>query len=234
LFKGEISNNHNKGEKMQFLTKFKFLFASLAVFLGLAALNGCDDAGVENPPVDPSYVVHFDSIGVTDGTGNVMNSINLYNGTTVERDSASKDANLIDSLGTFFNYMLRSGDLTDMNVRVPGFQTRFNRIYASMTQAQFDTISVIPDSDTTLNANDFTSDDTYGSGAWGYFNAPMSTSDSKPVYSFWLKGKSENFLGVNVYGILYPREATNTGTFRMSFEVRINTKGLNDFVHTGH
>ena len=219
---------------MQFLTKFKFVFASLAVFLGFAAINGCDDAGNVLPPEDPSYVVHFDSIGVTDGLGNVMNSINLYNGTTVERDSASKDANLVDSNGTSFNFMLRSGDAVDLHTVVQGFQTRFNRIYASMTQAEFDTISVIPDSDTTLNANDFTSDDTYGSGAWGYFNAPMSTSDSKPVYSFWLKGKSENFLGVNVYGILYPREATNTGTFRMSFEVRINTKGLNDFVHTGH
>lgn len=220
---------------MQFLTRSKYYFvlAITAVF-GFSVLNGCDDAGVENPPVTPSYVVHFDSIGVTDGIGNVMNSINLYNGTTVERDSASKDVNLTDNAGTFMDYMLRSGDLTDVSTVVPGFQTRFNRIYASMTQAEFDTITVIPDTDTTLNANDFTSDDTYGSGAWGYFNAPMSTADSKPVYSFWLKGKSENFLGVNVFGILYPREATNTGTFRMSFEVRINTRGLNDFHHGSH
>jgi len=221
---------------MKFFTKFRnsalFVFA---VILGITAFNGCDDAGVETPPVTPSYVMHFDSIGVEDGvSGTTFNGLNLYNGTTVTRDSASKDAQLVDSLSTFFNYMLRSGDLSDHNSPVVGFQTRFNRIYASMTQAQFDTITVIPDSDTTLNANDFTSDDTYGSGAWGYFNAPMSTSDSKPVYSFWLKGKSENFLGVNVFGILYPREATNTGTYRMSFEVRINTRGLNDFKHEGH
>lgn len=221
---------------MQFLTRFRLLFASLVVFLGFAVLNGCDDAGIENPPVTPSYVVHFDSIGVEDGvTGTTFNGINLYNGTTVTRDSASKDVQLVDSNSMFINYRLRSGDMSDFDSPVVGFQTRFNRIYASMTQAQFDTISVIPDSDTTLNANDFTSDDTYGNGAWGYFNAPMSTSDSKPVYSFWLKGKSENFLGVNVYGILYPREATIVGgVYRMSFEVKINTKGINDFVHTGH
>jgi len=221
---------------MQFLTRFKFLFASLAVFLGFAALNGCDDAGTVTPPEDPSYVVHFDSIGVTDGIGNVMNSINLYNGTTVERDSASKDANLTDDpVASGSNYLLRSGDLTDVSSLVPGFETRFNRIYASMTQAEFDTITVLPvGRDTILPNLDFTENNTYGSGAWGYFNAPMSTSDSKPVYSFWLKGKSENFLGVNVYGILYPREATNTGTFRMSFEVRINTRGLNDFHHGSH
>lgn len=220
---------------MQFFTKFKYLIAMMfAVVLGFSVLNGCDDSGnvITDPPVD-SGVVHFDSIGVTDGIGNVMNSINLYNGTTVERDSVSKDANLTDSLGTFLNYMLRSGDLTDMNTRVAGFQTRFNRIYASMTQAEFDTITKLPvGRDTILPDLDFTADDTYGNGAWGYFNAPMSTSDAKPVFSFWLKGKSSSFIGRNVYGIIYPREATLVGgTYRMSFEVKINTLGYNHFYH---
>ena len=225
---------------MKFFTKFRnSALLVVAAIIGISAFNGCDDSGVETPPVTPSYVMHFDSIGVEDGvSGNTFNGINLYNGTTVTRDSASKDVQLVDSLSTFFNYMLRSGDLSDFNSPVVGFQTRFNRIYASMTQAEFDTITVIPDSDTTLNASDFTENDTYGNGAWGYFNAPMSTSDSKPVYSFWLKGKSENFLGVNVFGILIPREATQSAPgsndFRMSFEVRINTQGLNDFKHEGH
>ncbi|HRE11958.1 MAG TPA: hypothetical protein PK605_02545 [Ignavibacteria bacterium] len=223
---------------MQFLTRSKYYFvlAITAVF-GFSFLSGCDDSGVENPPVTPSYVVHFDSIGVTDGIGNVMNSINLYNGTTVERDSASKDVNLTDDpVASGSNYLLRSGDLTFLNTVVPGFQTRFNRIYASMTQAEFDTITVLPvGRDTILPDLDFTSDDTYAGGAWGYFNAPMSTADSKPVYSFWLKGKSANFLGVQVYGILYPREAEVVGgVYRMSFEVRINTRGLNDFHHGSH
>ncbi|HWA06135.1 MAG TPA: hypothetical protein VG961_06275 [Ignavibacteria bacterium] len=220
---------------MRLLTKFKYFFALVfSVALSFSVLNGCDDAGNVTTPTVDSGVVHFDSIGVTDGIGNVMNSINLYNGTTVERDSVSKDANLTDSLGSFINFMLRSGDITDMNNRIAGFQTRFNRIYASMTQAEFDTITKLPvGRDTILPDLDFTADDTYGNGAWGYFNAPMSTSDSKPVYSFWLKGKSANFIGRNVYGILYPREATiEGGTYRMSFEVKINTMGYNHFYHS--
>ncbi|HMQ80414.1 MAG TPA: hypothetical protein PKE39_07240 [Ignavibacteria bacterium] len=220
---------------MRFLTKFKYFFALVfSVALGFSVLNGCDDAGNTITPTVDSGVVHFDSIGVTDGIGNVLNSINLYNGTTVERDSVSKDANLTDSSGTSFNFMLRSGDLTDMNTRIAGFQTRFNRIYASMTQAEFDTITKLPvGRDTILPDLDFTADDTYGNGAWGYFNAPMSTSDMKPVFSFWLKGKSANFIGRNVYGILYPREATiDGGTYRMSFEVKINTMGYNHFYHS--
>ena len=211
--------------------------AYLMMFIAVAAIsfsvfNGCDDAGTV--PEDPviSYVEHFDSIGVVDGIGDVANSINLLNGTTVTRDSASKDVQLVDSLGTSFNFMLRSGDLSDFPTSFVGFQTRFNRIYSSMTQAEFDTITMLPvGRDTILPDLDFTADDTYGGGAWGYFNAPMSLTDSKPVYSFWLKGKSASFTGVNIYGILYPREATNTSGFRMSFEVRINTRGLNDFKH---
>lgn len=222
---------------MLFLNKFKYILAFfIAVTFGLTVINGCDDSGnVITPKVD-SGVVHFDSIGIVDGIGNVLNSINLYNGTTVPRDSVSKDANLTDSAGTTFNFMLRSGDLTDLHTRVAGFQTRFNRIYSSMTQAQFDTITKLPvGRDTILPDLDFTADDTYGNGAWGYFNLPMSLTDSKPVFSFWLKGKSANFIGRNVYGILYPREAsTEGGNFRMSFEVKINVLGYNHFYHASH
>ena len=221
---------------MHFLSKFKYFLAFLfIVCLGFSFLSGCDDSG--NVLVDStSFVVHYDSIGVADGIGgNTFNGINLYNGTTVTQDSLSKDAQLVDSNGTFYNYMLRSGDMSDLIPALTGFKTRFNRIYASMDQAGFDTITMIGNGDS-LTSVDFTSDDTYGGGAWGYFNAPMSTSDLKPVYSFWLEGKSGNFIGRNVYGILYPREATDViggGQFRMSFEVRINTMGLNDFEH-GH
>lgn len=222
---------------MPFLNKFKYFLAFvITVGFGLTVISGCDDSGVEVTPTVDSGVVHYDSIGVVDGIGNVMNSINLYNGTTVERDSASKDANLytLDTLP--INYSLRSGDLTYLNQMVPGFQTRFNRIYASMTQAEFDTITKLPvGRDTILPDLDFTADDTYGNGAWGYFNLPMSTSDSKPVFSFWLKGKSANFIGRNVYGILYPREASmEGGNFRMSFDVKINVMGYNHFYHAAH
>lgn len=220
---------------MQVLTKLRYLLALLiAVGFSFSILNGCDDAGLTPVVKSDSGVVHFDSIGVTDGIGGTtFNGINLYNGTTVTQDSLSKDAQLVDSIGTFINYMLRSGDLSDFSSPVIGFQTRFNRIYASMTQAEFDTITIIPvNRDTILPDLDFTSDDTKGGTAWGYFNAPMSTTDSRPVYSFWLKGKSASFIGRNVYGILIPREATIVGgTYRMSFEVKINTKGYNYFHH---
>ena len=185
------------------------------------------------PTVD-SGVVHFDSIGVYDSLGNIADAINLLNGTTVLRDSSSKDAQLIDSNGTGVNYILRSGHYVDLLSRLQGYETRFNRIYASMTQAQFDTITKLPvGRDTVLPDLDFTSDDTYGNGAWGYFNIPMSTADSKPVFSFWLKQKSSEFVGRNVYGILFPREASidPNGNFRMSFDVKINVMGYNHFYH---
>lgn len=210
--------------------KASFLLAVI-VAVTMVSASGCDDSGVENPPVVDNGVIHFDSINVADILS--TKGMNLLNGTTVSRDSASKDVELVDSAGTFMNYYLRSGDMSDFVSTVVGFQTRFNRIYASMSHAQFDTITVIPDTDTTLNSLDFTANDTYGKGAWGYFNIPMSTSDNKPVFSFWLKGKSENFVGRNVFGILIPREAsTEGGFFRMSFEVKINTFGNNDFTHT--
>lgn len=218
-----------------FKNKASYLLGFVAIALfSFSILNGCDDSGNVLTPTSDSGVVHFDSIGVVDGIGNVLNSINLYNGTTVERDSASKDANLVTFDTISINYMLRSGDLTDHISIVQGFQTRFYRLYASMSQSQIDTITVIPDSNV-LDSLDFTSDDTYAGGAWGYFNVPMSTSDARPVYSFWLKGKSTNFIGRNIYGILIPREATITGgIYRMSFEVKINTKGYNYFKHDAH
>lgn len=215
---------------------FLSVFA-VSAFVTITFLSGCDDAGIKNDPVI-TYVEHFDSIGVDETVGNNFSGMNLYNGTTVLRDSTSKDCQLIDSVSTGFNFYLRSGDLSDLNLPI-GYQTKFVRLYASMTKDQFDTITVMPvGRDTILPELDFTSEDTYGGGAWGYFNVPMNLSDSKPVYAFWLKEKSANFIGRNVYGILFPREASDpisgVGGFRMSFEVRINTHGLNDFKHIAH
>ena len=220
--------------------KSAYLIMLLAVVLvSFASFYGCDDAGITEDPV-VSYVVHFDSIGVEEFiNGQSRSGINLYNGTTVISDSVTKDCHLADSSSTGLNFYLRSGSLLDL-ILPAGYQSRFNRIYASMTQAEFDTITVLPvNRDTILPDLDFTADDTYGNGAWGYFNIPMGTGDSKPVFSFWLKQKSSEFIGRNVYGIIYPREASdsdpnNPGGYRMSFEVRINTFGLNDFKHGEH
>jgi hypothetical protein len=225
---------------MQHMFSYKAFYMILFLITGLVSFstfNGCDDAGIDTK--DPvSHVVHFDSIGVDETiNANSLSAMNLLNGTTVIRDSASADVQLIDSSSSDRNYYLRSmGAILD-NFAATGYITRFNRIHASMTMEQFDTITVIPDTDTALGPDDFTEYDTKGglSKGWGYFNAPMSLADSKTVYSFWLKQKSEEFVGRNIYGILIAREATDeNGNFRMSFEVRINTQGLNDFKHVNH
>ncbi len=218
---------------MKFLSKFKFLFAFVfAVGFSFSILNGCDDSGNIPTPISDSGVVRFDSIGVLEKFGNNNCGLNLYNGTTVLRDGALKDAELSDtnSSGTGF-YLVSGGAYLDQ-LSALGYITRFNRIYSSMTMDQFDTITVIPAG--TLDSLDFTEFNTHAGGVWGYFSAPMLLSDSKPVYSFWLKQKSSDFIGRNIYGIIIPREATDNapgiiGGYRMSFEVRINTKGYNYF-----
>lgn len=220
---------------MKFFTKFKYIIALVfAVGFGFSVLNGCDDSGNVITPKSDSGVVHFDSIGVLEQFGDNASGMNLYNGTTVLRDSASKDAQLSDSNSTGYNFFLVSGGAYLDHLNALGYITRFNRIYSSMTMDQFDTLSVIPAG--TLDSTDFTEFNTYANGVWGYFNAPMNITDSKPVFAFWLKQKSAEFIGKNVYGVIIPREATdsdplNVGGFRMSFEVKINTQGHNYFYH---
>lgn len=224
---------------MQHMFSYKSFYLILFLITGLVSFstfNGCDDAGIDTK--DPvSHVVHFDSIGVEETIdANSLSGMNLYNGTTVLRDSASKDAQLIDLNSNNINFYLRSGGAYLDQLGALGYITRFNRIYPSMSLDQFDTITVIPDTDNQLDSLDFTE---FTTETWGYFEAPMYLTDvNKPVFSFWLKQKSTDFIGRNVFGIIIPREATDdlpgTGGFRMSFEVRINTQGLNDFKHVNH
>ena len=62
---------------------------------------------------------------------------------------------------------------------------RFNLIYATMSQTQFDTITVLPVNRDTINtALDFTSDDTQ---TWGYWNAGLAVT-SRYIHS----GSKEN------------------------------------------
>jgi hypothetical protein len=155
--------------------------------------------------------------------------MNLFNGTSVIRDSLSKDCQLVDTNSTGTDFYLRSGDLSDLNLPI-GFQMRFNRIYTTMSQAQFDTITVLPVGRDTINtAIDFTEDDTE---TWGYWQAGLS--GDQPVYSFWLKGKSEGFHGRNIFGIMQPilsvdGNPAGVGGYAMKFRVKINTFGQNDF-----
>lgn len=218
-----------------FKVKAAFLsFFAVSIIFSLLVINGCDDSGVvTKKTVDNPNVESFDSIWVEETIDSTsFCGMNLFNGTTVIRDSITKDCQLSDSSGTGINFYLRSGDLLILNLP-QGFQTRFNRLYLSMSKSQFDTITVLPvGRDTILPNLDFTSDDTR---PWGFFNDGLS--GDQPVYSFWLEGKSINFNGRNIFGILqaiqsHDSNPGNIGGYKMSFRVRINTAGQNDFRQT--
>jgi hypothetical protein len=83
-------------------------------------------------------------------------------------------------------------------------------------------MKVIPDTDTTLTENDFTSDNT------GSFTAPLLFNT---VYGFYLKGKfDDNVTPYPVYGMLYLEEAYNESTgFKLKFDIKINKEGRNRF-----
>lgn len=199
----------------------------------LAFIIGCDDSGVEQKQdVQNPDVRAFDSVGVEENVNaSSFSGMNLLNGTTVLRDSVSKDVTLADTNSTGTGFYLRAGDLLDLNNPVAGFQTRFNRIYGNMSAANFDTITVLPvGRDTILPSLDFTADDTRFLGE--YFEPNLT--GNQPVYSFYLLGKSMNFHGKNIFGILQARESSDSnpgviGGFRMSFRVKINFNGKNDF-----
>lgn len=211
------------------------LFA-LMVMITVMFIPGCGSDTVTPTVIPNPNVKSYDSVYIEetiDGTS--LSGIDLLNGVTTLRDNTAKDCQLIDSAGTGVNFYLRSGDLSLLNLPV-GHQTRFYRFYGDLTAAQFDTISVMPVGRDTINpVLDFTEDDTYGKGSWGYFNVPMVKF---PVYGVWLKGKHDDgTTPFNVYALVQPREMTDStpgviGGTRMSFRVRINTKGQNDFRKT--
>jgi hypothetical protein len=216
-----------------FLRNKLILILPLIAFVSLIYISGCDDAGVETketPLGNDSDVVAYNNLSVTysfNGSNDTSYiAVNLWTG-QIERDlSSTKDMTLRDSVNTFQNFYFRSGDLT---VDVPGFQTRFYKIFNDYTQVQFDSLKSI-DAGTTLDSLDFTQDDTRGgdNGVWGYFNAPLT---SKPVYSFYLKGKfAAGVTAKRIYGVIYFKEAVlGTNTFSLTFDVRLNKNGDNWF-----
>lgn len=207
--------------------------AGIAVFF--AVISGCGTTDpvtpvlVNNPNVKVSdYIEVFeDSAAFVTHTG-----INLLGGVNTVDSSSLRDCSLNDLNNSGVDFFLQNGQLDKL---LPGgFEIRFFRVDPNMTSVAFDTLPKIQGYDT-LRSIDFTQDNTYGgspSAPWGYFNAPLS---STPVYCFWLKGKqSAGITALPVYGIIQPIEATdrNPGAvygYRMSFKVRINIKGENDF-----
>lgn len=109
-----------------------------------------------------------------------------------------------------------------MNQITEGYRTRFKLITLHASQSQFDTMKVIPDTDSTLSENDFTSDNTES------FRAPLLFNT---VYGFYLKGKFDNNVTpYPVFGMLYLEESYNDTTgFKLRFDVKINKIGQNSF-----
>ena len=216
-------------------TKLKLSILSIAgaVALLFAIVSGCDDSTTNTPVyIDNPNVETFDSIGVDEDSAAFQSytGIDLLTGRTTIDTAGSRDCSLNDLNNAGTNFFLQNGELLN-SLLPPGYETRFFRVDADMSVTTFDTLSKVPDY-TSFLPHDFTQNSTE---FWEYFNAPMNSSDPHAVYCFWLKGKKEAGITLkNVYGIIQPREATDRDPlavygYRMSFRVRINTNGENDF-----
>jgi hypothetical protein len=187
---------------------------------------GCGDDEINNPPPADTSTVNYNNLIISERTipfDSALSGVDLYNGTIVLDGSPIKDANLVDSIALGdSSFYFRSGNLSD--IPVPGYQTRFAKIflYSNITQTQFDTIKVIPDSDTSLTENDFNLDATEG------FRSPQFT---KPVYGFYLKGKyDQNVTTYRVFGLFYVDSTWyEPSGFKLRFDVKINKAGKNSF-----
>jgi hypothetical protein len=189
--------------------------------------TGCsDETDPVVPPTTDTTVAIYNNLLISERTipfDQALSAVDFFRGLILQDSSRLKDANLIDSISFGdSSYYFRSGDLSDLPSSVPGYKTRFKLISLISSQSQFDTMKVIPDTDTTLSENDFTSDET------GSFTAPLSFNS---VYGFYLKGKYDNNVTpYRVFGILYLDEAFNTPSgFQLRFDVKINKLGQNRF-----
>jgi len=219
---------------MKTISKFSVLSVMGALAIFFAVVSGCNEDPTNNPVyIDNPNVSSYDSIWVEeDSITTSFTGINLLTGSTVISTDGSRDCSLNDQNNAGINFFLQNGE-TFNNLLPPGYEIRFFRVDPNMTVQSYDTLSrIYGTGQDTLRPIDFTEN---GTEAWGYFTAPLLIGSSAPVYCFWLKGRKDAIpSSKNVYGILQPREATdrdpnNVYGYRMSFRVRINTNGENDF-----
>lgn len=196
----------------------------LALIFVSSAYMGCDeDETIINPPNADTTVAIYNNLVISERTipfDDAFSGVDLFFGQVIKDSSRYKDANLVDSISFGDSvYYFRSGDLSDLSV--PGYQTRWKLISLISTQGEFDTMKVIPDSDTTLSENDFTSDIS------GSFRAPLTFNS---VFGFYLKGKYDSGVTANrVFGMLYLEQTYYEGVFKLRFDVKINKLGQNRF-----
>ena len=220
-----------------FITKNKvFLFLPVLMFIGMMGITGCDDSGVateEGTTTDTNVVIYKDVAAYYWQNGSNDTSymgINLLEGDSTRQVSTLKDMELIDSVNTFHNFYFRSGDMSLIAI---GFKTRFSRPYRDISSDKFDTLSVIPDSDTLgLTPSDFTSDDTYGNTAWGYFNFSQT---EQPVYGFYLQGRNTG--NKYIYGVFHVKSIDQVSSnnppsagIKITVDIKLNKAGNNHFV----
>lgn len=198
----------------------------------LIGVAGCGEDTVTPTPSPNPNVTTFDSIGVEeDSSLNSYTGMNLTNGTNTVSTSSNRDVSLDDNLNSGMDFFLQSGVFDAM--LPPGYETRFFRVFGINTKAQFDTLSSVDaGSNGVLDSLDFTAENTFAAGN-EYFNAPLT---NYPTYCFYLAGRRPT-MSKPIYGIIQPREATDSNPgniygFKMSFRVRINTNGDNDFRQT--
>jgi hypothetical protein len=206
------------------------IFLIFLFFLSIIGITGCDDSGVAPPPptVTDTNVVIFNNVGVffwdSIAVDSTSSGVNLLKGDSTRWDSEEKDMLLMDSAGTFSKFYFLSGDLA-VN---PGYKTRFNRVYGNITPAQFDTLSVIPISDSLLKPSNFIKDST---GYWGTF----SISQNKfPVFSFYLEGRN-NTGSKYIYGVFHVRHVFSAFNGQqygvlIVINIKLNKAGKNHFV----
>lgn len=201
---------------------------SLIVFFAVTLMPGCGEDTTTNTKtyIDNPNVKSFDSIGVEehDSAFTARNGIDLLKGETTVDTGYNRDCSLADSASWGENFYLQNGTL-DNPLLSGGYDSRWFRVYEDTSAATFDTLSKVWGK--SLDTNDFTQS---GTEFGGFFRYPLN---SHPVFCFWLKGKSE-INPKNIFGLLQPRESTDSllGVpygYKMSFRVRINTNGENDF-----
>jgi hypothetical protein len=217
---------------MKTRSKIFTLFSMGVTAVLLSVVTGCSDTSTDPPfYIDNPNVSSYDSIEVYEDSAAFVTrtGLNLLDGVNTIDSDRLRDCSLNDVNNEGMQFYLQNGELLN-SLLPPGYETRFFQVNADMLATAFDTLSKVPFY-TSFTSNDFTQN---GTENWGYFNATGSLS-SAPVYCFWLKGKKEAAITTNnVYGIIQPREATdrdslNVYGYRMSFRVRINTNGENDF-----
>lgn len=203
--------------------KYFLLVALIALFY-----TGCseDDDPINPGAGDDTTAVNYNNLVISERTipfDQALSGVDFFRGLILADSSSYKDANLVDSIAFGDStYYFRSGELSDFPYSVPGYRTRFKLISLISSQSQFDTMKVIPDTDTTLTENDFTSD--YSES----FREPLVFNS---VYGFYLKGKFDNNVTpYRVFGMIYLDESYNEPSgFKLKFDVKINKAGENRF-----